>query len=784
MASERYIVSIQDTRGEKSAGNKSLNLKKLSKAGFLIPRSYICTWEAYKRYIDGVKNLDNDLKRELRSILIEGTKYAIRSSANFEDNFETSFAGQFRSVMDVEGVEDVIQAIHAVWESTLATDVRTYLKQRDIAENELLMGILIQEMIPSVYSGVSFSRNPVTGSDETIIEAVKGAGSNLVQTGITPERWVNKWGYWLEKPERSFLPVDLVQTILIQTREISRKLREKIDLEWVWDGHSRYWVQVRRITTLQNRSIYSNYIPREMLPGIIKPLVFSINIPLVNSVWIKWITEITGDLGIKPEDLAKSFYYRVYFNMGKLGDIFEGLGMPRDSVEMMMGYLPRGSSRMTFKPSWKTITRLPRIILFVLDKLLLAPKIHNSIIILKKEVLNTRFTGLEDQTEQQLLEGIEKHYATMQQVAYFNVFGPLMMGIYNRSLQTQLNKKGVDYSNFDLTDGMMEIHEFNPSTYLQRLNSQFRSFPTEIQEYIRNASVEEVISNKELGDFPGAFTQFAERFGYLSDNGNDFTSVPWRDRPETLLKLVIDFEPEEKSNMAKLRYLDLRLQKKTNPLLRFHYHRARQFRLVREQVSALYTYGYGLFRYYFLALGHHFINRGLIESPEDIFYLTFDEVKQIIRSESQPEDLKEKVIRHKNDMERFRDILLPTIIYGDEVPPVRETDMEVMIGVASSIGHYTGKVQVVLGIDDFSKVKKGDVLVIPYSDVGWTPLFTRAGAVVAESGGLLSHSSIVAREYSIPAVVSVEGATRLKDGTVVTVDGHKGEVYIHRQNTE
>jgi pyruvate,water dikinase len=86
---------------------------------------------------------------------------------------------------------------------------------------------------------------------------------------------------------------------------------------------------------------------------------------------------------------------------------------------------------------------------------------------------------------------------------------------------------------------------------------------------------------------------------------------------------------------------------------------------------------------------------------------------------------------------------------------------------------------VLKGLEDFGKVEAGDVLVIPYSDVGWTPLFARAGAVVAESGGMLSHSSIIAREYNIPAVVSVPGACRLADGTVVSVDGYRGQVIIH-----
>ena len=86
--------------------------------------------------------------------------------------------------------------------------------------------------------------------------------------------------------------------------------------------------------------------------------------------------------------------------------------------------------------------------------------------------------------------------------------------------------------------------------------------------------------------------------------------------------------------------------------------------------------------------------------------------------------------------------------------------------------------RVVHGIADFAKVEEGDVLAIPFSDVGWTPLFAKAGAVVAESGGMLSHSSIVAREYGIPCVVSVDGAMRMPEGAIVTVDGYRGVVVL------
>ena len=105
-------------------------------------------------------------------------------------------------------------------------------------------------------------------------------------------------------------------------------------------------------------------------------------------------------------------------------------------------------------------------------------------------------------------------------------------------------------------------------------------------------------------------------------------------------------------------------------------------------------------------------------------------------------------------------------------------------GIPASRGVYTGRARVIRSLSEFNKMEPGDVLVIPYSDVGWTPLFARAGGVIAESGGLLSHSSIIAREYHIPAVVSVADATLLQDNTLVTVDGFKGEILIHRNGDE
>jgi len=773
------IVDINRRKPPVSVGNKAFNLRKLSTIGMRTPKTFAVKWDSYHRYIKDDTSLVEELKKELAKIVEPGKSYAVRSSANIEDSMDRSFAGQFKSMLHVQGVDNVLHSIWAVWSSAQTPAVKTYLEKHDISSRELSMGVIVQEMVKPVYSGVALSKNPVTGGDDIVVEAVKGDGTQLVQSGATPDRWVNKLGYWMEKAEGSDIPLSLIEEIVSGTKVIAQKLHHSVDLEWVYDGTDLYWVQVRAITTLNNRNVYSNYIPREMLPGMIKPLIFSVNIPLVNSIWINWLSEITGDLGLKPEDLAKSFYYRVYFNMGALGDVFEGLGFPRNSVEMIMGSLPRGAVKHSFKPSAKTFSRLPWLTWFMIDKSTLASKMRRALPKLEERVSTTPYLDLDQWSESNLLSAIDEHYRLMQEVAYYNVMGPLLMGMYNNMLKSMLNKRNVDFNNFDLTEGMDEIIEYDPATHLRRLNAQFRALPPEVQEKIRRMSYADFQKMNEAGDFPQKVAALVDDFGHLSDNGNDFSAIPWREQPDLVLRLITDFKPS-KEDGNKITFADLASKGQVNIPLRFFYNRSREFRLLREQVSGLYTHGYGLFRYYFLALGEHFVKRGLIDTSEDIFYLTYSQVRDRVNGKTPAEDLRLEVTRHKKDMERFENILIPTVIYGDEIPPVREPNMDVLSGIPTSIGHYTGKVKVVKGIQDFTKVNHGDVLVIPYSDVGWTPLFARAGAVVAESGGLLSHSSIVAREYNIPAVVSVEGATLMPDETTVTVDGHKGEVYIHK----
>lgn len=218
-------------------------------------------------------------------------------------------------------------------------------------------------------------------------------------------------------------------------------------------------------------------------------------------------------------------------------------------------------------------------------------------------------------------------------------------------------------------------------------------------------------------------------------------------------------------------------------LLRYFRRKAIRYAEYRERVNGLYTYGYAQFRPAFLHLGRMLQSRGILDHEGDIFLLSMEELRGAVTAGATAESCRARVAERRLEMETYKDIELPGIIVGD-IPPQtipKQSIAREMVGTGTSRGCYHGRATVVRSSADFGKVKEADVIVIPYSDASWTPLFAKAGAVVSESGGMLSHASIVAREYGIPAVVSVADACRVEDGTPLTVDGSTGLVTIHRQ---
>jgi pyruvate,water dikinase len=775
----RYIRNLRHEKHTRAIGNKARSLAFLIKRGYPVPVTWVCTWDAFVQFRKGDAKITGAVAAELSSLIHQHTAYAVRSSANVEDDQQYSFAGQFKSILNVTGIESLLAAIRSIWESTSAPAVQTYAKKMGIDPATLKMAVIIQEMVPPKFSGVSFSRNPITGMDETVVEAVAGSSDALLQEGVTPQRWIYKWGEWIALPEHEDLPRAIIQEVVTRTRDIARAYGKPVDLEWAYDGTSLYWVQLREITSLKNLNVYSNYIAREVLPGIIKPLVWSVNVPMVNSAWKQFLTELIGDIDIDAGALAKPFYYRAYFNMGVIGNIFTALGLPSETIELLMGIYLEGADRPSFRITPKMLLRLPRIARFAMEKIRYSRKFPDLFIQMKENYRAFCSTPLEQLSEQELMQQIDRLFILSRQTAYYNIVVQLLMGFYNMLLKWQLKKLGVDFTCFDLTEGMEELKEFDPAIHMLVMNQQYRQLSADVQEVIAGGSYEDFSRLSGIALLQDELSRFLERFGHLSDSGSDFSAAPWRENPEVILRMIIAPQQTENRSVRNICYEELRMSRLRRLLFSPIYHRARSFRLCREEVSFLFTFGYGLFRACFLALADIWMAKGYLAERDDIFYLCLDEIKNVIKNGRMEPAYTDAVTVRKREIQECRDITLPSTIYGDQPPPLMNHSGSRLKGTPTSRGYYRGAVKVVRGIRDFAKVKAGSVLVIPYSDVGWTPLFTRAGALIAESGGILSHSSIIAREYNIPAVVSVSGACQLKDNTMVSVDGYLGEILIH-----
>ena len=768
-----YLVPLLSKSPSRHVGTKAENLRLLARRGFRVPTGWVCRWDAYAKQRAGDPSVIHALKKELAACLREEAVYAVRSSANIEDASVSSFAGQFRSVLGVQGVEAVLKAIESVWDSADTPEVSAYLEQQDRAGAGVLMAVILQEMVPALWSGIAFSKNPVTGLSEIIVEAGPGAGPEAVQGARSPERWISKWGRWQERPTNPGLEEAIAGQLVRETIRIARRFGYAVDAEWAFDGINIHWVQVRAITRT-DVPIYSNKISKEMLPGIIKPLVYSVNTRQINALWTGLLTKLTGDRSLRPEDMTGHFYYRAYFNMALFGRVFERLGMPYEALELLMGLEAEGPDKPGMKPGPGVLPRLPAFVSLAVSLLTIESRLQR--------VLHTRepvFRAIAEEmalprerTPTQWMDLADRITRELEPVTRMNILAPLLGMMYSRLRDRTLEKAGVDPRRLDHPEVRAAADSYRPHAHIERLRRLHHAAGESPDEYKR------------------AFDDFIERFGHFSDSGNDFSSVPWRETPELIVQMIEQSDGEPAGGALPSAGSDLidisslQLPRFRRGSIRWLHRRAEQFAAYREAISSLYTYTYGQYRTCFLSLGALWVKQGVFDRADDLFYLYLDEVQRLAAGASpQPTPLspREEVARRRAEIETYRHIPLPETIFGNIAPPISESSPGALHGLATSLGFYEGPARVLYSLSDFPRLLSGDVLVIPYSDVGWTPLFGRAGAVVAESGGMLSHSSIMAREHRIPAVVSVPDACLIPDGTWISVNGHTGEIRIGKK---
>ena len=757
------LVDLSTQPPASRVGGKAARLGRLMGQGWPVPSAVAVPFETIAGLADGDPATLSQLTEDLATWMTPHRQYVVRSSADVEDHGQQTFAGQFASVAGVADTPGAIAAVHTVIASAATPQVRQYARRVGVDPAALRMAVIVQEMVVPVVSGVAFSRDPVTGADRVIVEAVVGVGDRLMGRGATPQRWSTGADGDDEQPTSPVMPASVHRRVVNTVRSVARATGETVDLEWVWDGRQVQVVQWRPVSSRTRKPrVWSSRMARDMLPGLIPPLVWSVNVPVLSRTWVGIVHEAIGDTDLTADELVRPFGYRAYFNATAFGQVFESLGMPEDAMERMRD----GSSESTMRPSLTALVHRGPVMARFARSLWTWPR-HALPVLAEVERQQRLEQSIEVPalTDTQLIERVERLRRVLAQIARLNIITPLLADGWASAIRRTAKRAGIDPESVDPGQELAAVRSLSPA---------------------------HVLSTIDLRD-DRAWAQFLERFGHLSDSPNDCSRPTWAEQPDAV-RVSLAGRPEVEhgprvsfavadrtGGSTKISSARTELLAAVPPWRRRRvarmWSRIALLRLVRERIGYTYARVYALFRPTFLEIGRRLVARDTLTDPEDVFLLTLQEVRSAVQG--QLPRAAALVSARRTEMAEAEGLHWPERIVGDDPVPVRgRAGATVLHGVPTSHGRHTGPARVVTSLADACEIGPDDVLILPAADVTWTPLLLRAGAVITETGGMLSHASIVARELGLACVAGVDGATRIPQGTTLGVDGAAGEVVL------
>lgn len=798
---DKAMISLDRQLDADKVGQKAATLSQLKRWGYPVPEGWVVLPG------DDTTPILESLQPSPDAPLV------VRSSAIGEDGEYASAAGQYETILNVNNREALQQAILQCQASYDRPSAIEYRQQQQLPE--AAMAVIIQKQIFGAFSGVAFSRDPMVGhGDEVAIEALPGAATKVVSGKVTPEQYrvtVRE----LENGERVNSPSaiaiigegDVPQKLIRQVAILARELEARYhgipqDIEWSFDGETLWILQSRPITNLW--PIWTRKIAAEVIPGLIRPLTWSVNRPLTCGVWGEIFSIVLGKRarGLDFDRTATLHYSRAYFNASLLGQIFRRMGLPPESLE----FLTRGA-KFSKPPFSSTLRNTPGLLRLLQRELRLerdfdrdyrrhfAPGLaelthqrvrskdfspQSSDEGLNSLLPTVRSEDFSPQTEglKSLLQTLERIYfilGLLKKATYYSILAPLSLAL--RQAIFKVEDRELDAG---------KTPEVASLRSLQELAAAARHLLPQ-PERIHDSEGSEVAPNlfAILAEIPDGqsilqqFDRFLDRFGYLSDVATDIAVPTWKEDPspvrELLAQFVINLPPEytppaNPSNKAKL------VQRRLN---------------LKGQVTEIYSKLLAELRYNFVALEQIWLDLGILQEPGDIWFLEFWEIESIIAQNNQ--NLLAKVVEliaeRRSQLARHGQIeTVPPVVYGSNFLVIDNTSQtrsdlvpsnRILQGIGASSGEAEGRVKVLKNLQSVGEIDKSIILVVPYTDSGWSPLLARAGGIVSEVGGRLSHGAIVAREYGIPAVMDIHDATRLlRDGMWVKIDGGRGIVEI------
>ncbi|WP_458091367.1 rifamycin-inactivating phosphotransferase [Streptomyces malaysiensis] len=757
----------------------------------------------------------------------EQAAYAVRSSATAEDLPTASFAGQQDTYLNVVGPTAILQHISRCWASLFTERAVIYRRRGGIDHRTVHMAVVVQRMVFPDAAGILFTADPVTGNRKVAtVDAGFGLGEALVSGLVNPDVFTVRHGEIVARTiaakqravhalpdggtreaaidaRRQEQPA-LTDAQVVRLVELGRRIEAHFgrpqDIEWCLVDDDFQIVQSRPITTLfpipesgdQENHVYLSVGHQQMMTDPMKPLGIS--------VWqltaMAPMHEAGGRLFVDVTRRLASPASRAAL----LDVVGRGDPLIRDALETVLerdDFVPllpdAGPGGPPARGASAPIETDPAIVTGLIERS------RTSIAALERDIRTKTGPALFDF----LREAFEEHKRVLTDPLSMQAIMAGMEATWwlNDTLREWLGEKNAaDTLTLSAPDNVTS----EMGLALLDVADVIRPHP-EVVAFLRGVeSIEDDAFLDELAKLAGgaeardAIESYLDRYGMRCVGEIDITRPRWRERPTTLVPVILDnvrnFEPgaagrrfeqgrqkareKERDVLSRLRALPDG-DRKADEAKRM-IDRVRTFIGYREYPKYGIISRYFVYKRALLAEAERLVEAGVLPEQEDIFYLTFQELHDVVRSHQ----VDDRLIQRRKDAFRSYHALTPPRVLtsdGEAVTGAYRRDdapAGALIGLPVSAGTIEGRARVILDMGE-ADLEAGDILVTAFTDPSWSPLFVGIAGLVTEVGGLMTHGAVIAREYGLPAVVGVERATRLiRDGQRIRVHGTDGYVEI------
>jgi phosphohistidine swiveling domain-containing protein len=768
------------------------------------------------------------LRTGWRQLGNEDRPLAVRSSSLMEDGQRVSFAGQHETLLDVRGEEMLTRAVKTCWASLWsdrATDYRAHLAG---ASSPDAMGVVVQVMVLCDWAGVAFTRDPAAHDDDCLVlEAIPGQGEALVAGKVSPRRyWMSRTtGQWTAPPAGGDSadgrpPDDLIQQVADLALRVEQALSAPQDVEWAWSGERLYLLQARPITTgiyvseamedsrsapSKKRSVlWTRENVGEVVPDVITPLTWSVMDSLSND----GAHALLRRFGL-PVDrstrLFELFYGRVYLNETQLQDIFHAfyiseLDRRASGGRRWLRRLGAGAflAQLALRTAW-AFASLPGELEHFVRRL--------------QRTADANGRGRMSATEPTLADqlGEVEHWLQVDQEGMrihlaVTVLASLLYTLLEKLVIAWRPSPNLPVAH--LVTGLDGMQSARMGLALRDLARRVATDP-EARAILMSLPTEAIPT--ALQQTPAGrrvwfeLAAFLEQHGHSSLREFELAFPRWREAPTYVVAILQNYlqadqltsgDAVHQGQVAVRRDAERRMRRALNrglervlPTRRLLFevvlHLAQRYSVRRENAKYHFVLAHGQLRQAYLTLADRLMAQGLLDEVSDIFFLTWAEIGILAQGKITAADRRAWVSERRRTQERHQRLEPPAAIERLPDGQYRTTlvtpppSAATLSGLGASAGRAMGRARVVLDPACSARLEPGEILIAPTTNPAWAPLFLAAGALVTEVGGLLSHAAIVAREYGLPAVLNVPGATtRIHDGQLVMVDGETGVVQV------